>query len=293
MTVRNSDSIYNGNGADEPRYHIGSSSHRGAPPDLATKCPKCRELLLSRDLVLKVCPRCNHHFRLMARERIAAVIDDPESFQEYDADLHSTDPLKFVSRGQEYSAKLKEYESKTGNSESVIAGMGAIEGIPVSLAIMDFAFIGGSMGIIAGEKLVRAIERGIANRCGVIIFTASGGARMQENLFSLFQMAKTSAALTRLAAAQQPFISVLTDPTTGGVTASFASLGDIILAEPGALVGFAGPIVIEQFMHQKLPPNTDTSEFMLEHGMIDAVVDRRSLRPTLGRILRFYVENRD
>ncbi len=261
---------------------------RQAPPNLAVKCEKCRELLLARDLVLKVCPRCGYHFRLTAWERVESLVDDPGSFHEYDGQLRSTDPLKFVSRSQAYVAKLAEYEQKIGLSESVIAGMATIEGIIVSLAVMDFRFIGGSMGTVAGERLTRAIERGAGERCPVIIFSASGGARMQESLFSLFQMAKTSAALTRLAEARQPFISVLTDPTTGGVTASFAALGDVILAEPGALVGFAGPIVIEQSMHQKLPPGTDTSEFALKHGMIDAIVDRRSLKATLGQVMRLY-----
>jgi acetyl-CoA carboxylase carboxyl transferase subunit beta len=265
---------------------------RQAPLNLAVKCEKCRELLLARDLVIKVCPRCGYHFRLTAWERIESLVDDPQAFREYDGDLQSHDPLKFISRSQSYVTKLAETQQKTDISESVIAGMATIDGLPISLAIMDFRFIGGSMGTVAGERLTRAIERGAQERCPVVIFAASGGARMQESLFSLFQMAKTSAALSRLAAAQQIFISVLTDPTTGGVTASFASLGDIILAEPGALVGFAGPIVIEQSLHQKLPPDTDTSEFALSHGMIDAVIDRRSLHTTLSQIVRLYAKPR-
>jgi acetyl-CoA carboxylase carboxyl transferase subunit beta len=268
---------------------------RAVPRDLAVKCEKCREVLFARDLekTLKVCPRCGYHFRLSAYERIEAVVDDPAEFRELDGELRSTDPLKFVSRSQAYAAKLDEYREKTGVSESVIAGMGSIEGMAVSLAVMDFRFIGGSMGTVAGERLTRAIERAAQERCPVIIFSASGGARMQESLYSLFQMAKTSAALTRLGPARQPFISVLTDPTTGGVTASFASLGDVILAEPGALVGFAGPIVIEQSMHAKLPAGTDTSEFALEHGMIDMIVDRRSMRQTLAHLVRLYATDRD
>ncbi len=261
---------------------------REVPPDLFIKCPKCREMLLSRDLTLKVCPRCGHHFRLTAKERISSVLDDPDRFIELDTDIKSSDPLQFVSKSQAYSAKLADIEKSTDLTDTIVTGMGHIEGIPVSLAVMDFRFIGGSMGAATGERITRTFERGIQHQCGAVIFTASGGARMQENLFSLFQMAKTTAALTKLSAAKQPFICVLTDPTTGGVTASFAALGDIILAEPGALVGFAGPLVIEQALHQKLPPDTDTSEFALAHGMIDAVVDRRSLRPTLGRILRLY-----
>lgn len=269
----------------------GATAHV-VPRDLAVKCEKCRELLFARDLdkTVKVCPRCGYHFRLTAYERIASLVDDPEAFREFDSELRSSDPLRFVSRSQPYAAKLTESVDKIHLSESVIAGMGTIEGQPVSLAVMDFRFIGGSMGTVAGERLTRAVERAVAQRCPVIIFAASGGARMQESLFSLFQMAKTSAVLTKLGPVRQPFISVLTDPTTGGVTASFASLGDIILAEPGALVGFAGPIVIEQSMHQKLPPDTDTSEFALEHGMIDAVVDRRSMRQALGRLVQYYAD---
>jgi len=277
------------NGARHNGSHPQSADgRREAPKNIAVKCEKCRELLLARDLDIKVCPRCGYHFRLTVSERLAATLDSLETFHEYDGHLRSTDPLKFMSRSQSYSSKLHEMEEKLDISESVTAGIGKIDGITVSIAVMDFRFIGGSMGTVAGERLTRAIERGAEERCPVIIFTASGGARMQESLFSLFQMAKTSASLSKLVAAKQPFISVLTDPTTGGVTASFASLGDVILAEPGALVGFAGPIVIEQTMHQKLPADVDTSEFALKHGMIDAVVDRRSLRTTLGRLLRLY-----
>ncbi len=254
------------------------------------KCDTCRELIFEGDLKknMRVCPRCGHHFRLGAQERIELIVDDMDAFQIFDDDLRSTDPLRFVSRSQAYAAKLDEYQEKAHVSEAVVTGMGTVEGLPLSLAVMDFAFIGGSMGTVVGERLTRAIERGVQGRCPVVIFAASGGARMQENLFSLFQMAKTSAALAKLTTVGQPFISVLTDPTTGGVTASFASLGDIILAEPGALIGFAGPIVIEQSMHQKLPPGTDTSEFALAHGMIDMIVDRRSLRSTLAHLLRLY-----
>lgn len=267
-------------------------AQRQAPPNLAVKCEKCRELLLARDLLFKVCPRCGYHFRLTARERIDSLVDDPHAFRLMDEHLRSTDPLKFVSRSQTYVSKLAEAEAKTDLTDSVMAGTATINGVRVSLAVMDFRFIGGSMGTVAGERITRAIERGANDGCAVIIFAASGGARMQESLFSLFQMAKTTAALSRLAQAKQPFISVMTDPTTGGVTASFASLGDVILAEPGALVGFAGPIVIEQAIHQKLPADTDTSEFALAHGMIDAVVDRRSLRSTIAQLLRLYANER-
>ncbi len=266
---------------------------RTAPQKLAERCERCRDLILVRDLEknLNVCPKCGYHFHLTAWERIAMTVDDPDAFQEYDAELRSADPLHFSIRNQAYAAKLDEYRAKSGVSESVIAGMGTICGIRVSLAIMDFHFIGGSMGTVAGERLTRAIERGVREPCPVIIFAASGGARMQENLFSLFQMAKTSAALAQLAPVRQPFISVLTDPTTGGVTASFASLGDVILAEPQALIGFAGPVVIEQSMHTRLPPDTDTSEFALAHGMIDGIVKRHELPKTLAHIMTLYARS--
>jgi acetyl-CoA carboxylase carboxyl transferase subunit beta len=262
---------------------------RALPDNLAVKCPNCRELLVGKDLEknLQVCQRCDYHLRLSAAQRIDLLLDD-DSFVEVAADLISNDPLEFVSRSQSYRAKLEEERAKTGLSESVVAGTGRIDGLRLALAIMDFRFIGGSMGSVAGEKITRAIEKAIEGRMPVLIISASGGARMQEGLLSLMQMAKTSAALARLAEAGVPYISLLTDPTTGGVTASFASLGDIILAEPGALIGFTGPRVVEQFMHQRLPKDTNTSEFGLAHGMIDAVVHRRMLRPTLAKILRLF-----
>ncbi len=262
---------------------------RSIPGDLSVKCPKCRELLYGKDWKknLKVCSRCGHHFRLSAWERIELLVDEG-SFQEIDADLLSVDPLNFVSRSQSYQAKLREEREKSGLNEGVIIGAGTIEDQPLALAVMDFNFIGGSMGSVVGEKITRAIERAIADRSAMLIVSTSGGARMQEGLFSLLQMAKTSAALERLGRAQVPYISLLTDPTTGGVSASFAFLGDVILAEPGALIGFAGPRVIEQFMHQRLPADTNTAEFVQEHGMLDAIVPRRLLRSTLARLLRMY-----
>jgi acetyl-CoA carboxylase carboxyl transferase subunit beta len=266
-----------------------ATATRALPENLAVKCPNCRELLVGKDLEknFQVCPRCGHHFRLTVEQRIEMLLDEG-SFVELAADLISADPLEFVSRSQSYREKLREERAKTGLKESVVAGAGRIEGLPLALAIMDFRFIGGSMGSVAGEKITRAIEKGETERIPVLIISASGGARMQEGLISLMQMAKTSAALARLAVAGVPYISLLTDPTTGGVTASFASLGDIILAEPGALIGFTGPRVVEQFMHQRLPKDTNTSEFSLAHGMLDAVVHRRVLRPTLAKILRLY-----
>ncbi len=267
-----------------------SSSVQAVPDKIVTPCPRCRDLTLRRELekTLMICPRCGYHHRLTAKQRITYLVDDITAFQEYDRDLTPQDPLHFVSRAQVYATKLKENQNETELSEAVVGGIGTIEGIRVSLAVMDFHFIGGSMGMVAGERLARAMDRAADMAIPLIICSASGGARMQENIFSLFQLAKTSATLTRLRNVKMPYISVLTDPTTGGVTASFASLGDVILAEPNAMVGFAGPRVIEQAIHQRLPSGTDTSEFVLEHGMIDAVVDRRSLRETIARILRFY-----
>ncbi|MGE3268624.1 MAG: acetyl-CoA carboxylase carboxyltransferase subunit beta, partial [Chloroflexota bacterium] len=203
-------------------------------------------------------------------------------------DLRPGDPLEFVSAGQRYQEKLVETQTKTGHTEAIICGTGAIEGAAVRLAVADFSFMGASMGSVVGEKITRAIERSLEDRQPFLAVCASGGARMHEGIFSLMQMAKTSAALARLGDARVPFICLLTDPTTGGVTASFAGLGDVMIAEPGALVGFAGPRVIEQITKQKLPPGTQRAEFQLEHGMIDKVVHRRDLRPTLSRLLRLY-----
>lgn len=257
--------------------------------NIAVKCPKCKEILYGRDLQknLKVCSRCSYHFKLTAHERLELLLD-AESFVEVDADIISADPLHFVSRSQAYSDKLSEEQKNVGLNEGVVIGHGTIEGRPLSLAIMDFRFIGGSMSSAVGEKITRAIELAIDRKIPILICSASGGARMQEGLFSLMQMAKTSAALAKLGEAKLPYFSLLTDPTTGGVTASFAMLGDVILAEPGALVCFAGPRVIEQFMHIKLPEGTVNSEFVLQHGMIDGVVHRKDLRATLARLLHLY-----
>jgi acetyl-CoA carboxylase carboxyl transferase subunit beta len=276
-------------GTDDLSPAVGQS----LPGKLAEKCPKCRELLVGKEWRknLKVCLRCGYHFRLSARERIEFLVDEG-SFQELDANLLSVDPLQFVSRSQSYQTKLKEDREKAGVNEAVVAGTATIEGLPLSLAVLEFAFIGGSMGSVVGEKVTRAIERALADRSALLIVSASGGARMQEGLFSLLQMAKTSSMLARLGEARVPYISLLTDPTTGGISASFAFLGDVILAEPGALIGFAGPRVIEQFMHTHLPPDTNTAEFVQAHGMLDQVVPRRLLRPTLARILRLYAGSR-
>jgi len=259
--------------------------------NLAVKCPKCREILYGRDWEknLKVCSRCGYHFKLTAYERIELLVD-PGSFVEADEDIVSVDPLNFIMRSQSYAGKLDEERQKSGLNEGVVSGHATIENRPLVLAIMDFQFMGGSMGSVVGEKITRAIELGIERHTPVLIASTSGGARMQEGLYSLMQMAKTSAALARLGEARLPFYSLLTDPTTGGVTASFAMLGDVTIAEPGALIAFAGPRVIEQFMHVKLPEGTVNSEFALQHGMIDAVVHRRDLRQTLARLLRLYAQ---
>ena len=278
--------------ADPPTTSSSTPAKPGLPSgNLVVKCTKCKEILIVREWEknLKVCTRCNFHFKLTAYERIELLVDS-DSFVELDADIVSVDPLHFVSRTkdevQAYASKLDEESKKVGLNEAVVVGHATIEQLPLSLAIMDFRFIGGSMGSAVGEKITRAIEFGLKKCMPVLIASASGGARMQEGLYSLMQMAKTSAALAKLGEAKIPYFSLLTDPTTGGVTASFSMLGDVILAEPGALVCFTGPRVIEQFMHVK-PPEIN-SEFVLQHGMIDAVVDRRDLRQTLARLMQLY-----
>ncbi len=263
--------------------------------NIAVKCTKCKEILYTRDWEkdLKVCSRCNHHFRLSAHERITLLVDS-DSFVEMDADLTSTDPLHFITQPpshpdqRTYAEKLEAEQRKTGLTDAVVRGHATIETMPLALAVMDFHFMGGSMGSVVGEKITRTIELGIERRIPVLVVSTSGGARMQEGLYALMQMAKTSAALAKLREAQIPYFSLLTDPTTGGVSASFAMLGDVILAEPGALICFTGPRVIEQFMHIKIPENAVNSEFVLQHGMIDAVVHRRDLRPRLAQLLRLY-----
>lgn len=262
---------------------------RSLPDNLAVKCPKCRELLLGKDWErnLKVCPRCGHHAQLTADERIDLLTDE-RTFVEIDADLTSNDPLKFVSRSQTYRSKLDGLTESTHMKESVKVGTALLDGLPLALVIMDFRFLGGSMGAVVGEKITHAIEVATEKRIPLLISTASGGARMQEGVIALMQMAKTSAALARMASAGVPYIVLLTDPTTGGVTASFAMLGDVTIAEPGALVAFTGPRVIEQSMHVKLPKDVGYSEFLLAHGMIDSIVHRRALKPTIARLLHLY-----
>jgi acetyl-CoA carboxylase carboxyl transferase subunit beta len=283
---------------DETESALSNVNSNGAHPDggvkalpqnLAVKCPNCREVLVGKDWEknLHVCSKCGHHFRLSAPERIELLLDEG-TFEEFAADLTPGDPLNFVSRSQPYRTKLETERTNTGLTEAVVVGRGQIEDMPLVIVVMDFRFIGGSMGTIVGEKITRAIEMAADERLPLLICSASGGARMQEGLLSLMQMAKTSAALGHLADVGCPYISLLTDPTTGGVSASFAFLGDVILAEPGALIGFAGPRVIEQAIHQKLPKDTNTADFVRAHGMIDDIVHRRDLRAVLGRLLRIY-----
>jgi acetyl-CoA carboxylase carboxyl transferase subunit beta len=266
-----------------------TGSERSLPVNLVVKCPQCKDIVYGRDLVknLKVCPRCGHHFRLTAKERITLLVD-ADSFVETDADIVPADPLVFSVREQSYAYKAQEERKKTGINEAVITGYATIQTKPLAMAVMDFHFIGGSMSSVVGEKITRAIELGIEKHLPVLIVAASGGARMQEGVYSLMQLTKTTSALIKLKEAKLPFISFLTDPTSGGVTASFAMLGDVILAEPKALVCFAGPRVIEDFMHTKLPEGTASSEFAYQHGMIDGVVHRKDMRQTLGRLLRFF-----
>jgi acetyl-CoA carboxylase carboxyl transferase subunit beta len=258
------------------------------PEGIWTKCKNCNEIIYTKEIErnLNVCPKCDYHFRISARERIALVLDEG-SFVERDAAMQSVDFLDFKD-SKKYKERIKAAVKKSGG-DAVICGDGTIEGLPVAVAVFDFGFMGGSMGSVVGEKITRAIEKGLAERKPVIIFSSSGGARMQESILSLMQMAKTSAALAKLKAAGLPFISVLTDPTTGGVTASFAMLGDINMAEPRALIGFAGPRVIEQTIRQKLPEGFQRSEYLLEHGMVDMIVPRQEMKARLAQILRIFI----
>lgn len=255
------------------------------PEGLLTKCVSCKENLLTKDLEknINVCPKCGHHYRVSARQRIDLLLD-PGSFTEYDAAMTSVDVLDFKD-SKSYKDRIQQAVAKGGSRDAVICGEGAIEGIPVQMAVFDFSFMGGSMGSVVGEKITRAIERGIEKRTPVIIISASGGARMQESILSLMQMAKTSAALAKLKELGLPYISILTDPTTGGVTASFSMLGDVNMAEPKALIGFAGPRVIEQTIRQKLPEGFQRAEYLLDHGMVDVIVERKEMRASLARIL--------
>ena len=265
----------------------GSGEKKIRTEGLWVKCDSCRQIIWKKDLEenLNVCPKCDKHFRLDARSRLAQLLDDGQ-YDTFETNLVSTDPLKFVDL-KAYSSRLKQARNDTGLTDAVINAEGKVNGRPVVMSAMEYAFIGGSMGAVVGEVITRAIEKSADTRKPLIIISASGGARMMEGVISLMQLAKISAALARLDELKVPYISVLTDPTTGGVTASFAMLGDLNIAEPGALIGFAGPRVIEQTIRQKLPQGFQRSEFLLEHGMLDAVVHRRDLKPYISRALDF------
>ena len=257
------------------------------PEGLWVKCPGCTQLIYNKDLEesLHVCPKCSHHFRISAGDRLKSLFDRGQ-YTEHFPDLYSNDPLTFTDT-KPYRDRLQKTTVATGLKDAIIVGTGTLDSLPVVIAAMEYSCIGGSMGVVVGEKLTRAVEIAVDRRQPAIIISCSGGARMMEGALSLMQMAKVSAALARLDRARLPFISVLTDPTTGGVTASFAMLGDLNIAEPKALIGFAGPRVIEQTIRQKLPDGFQRSEFLIEHGMLDLVVDRRDMKTTIARALRF------
>ncbi len=257
-------------------------------PSHWVKCPECESLMFFKEVENKhhVCPKCNFHMRIGANKRIELICDEG-SFVEYDQELHPTDPLEFVDK-KSYKKRLEDAFNKTGRTSSVVSGEAKINGLGIQLVVFDFAFLGGSLGSVEGEKIVRACNRALENKQGLIIVSASGGARMQESTFSLMQMAKTSAALKKLDNAGLPFISILTDPTFGGVSASFAFLGDVIMAEPGALIGFAGARVIKQTIGKDLPDGFQKSEFLLEHGSIDMVVDRNEMKQTLYDLFKLF-----
>ncbi len=264
-----------------------SEKKRDVPEGLWQKCPSCSEVIHNLELIqnLLVCPKCQHHFNLAAGERILQLAD-PNSFTEHDADLISVDTLKFTGMAS-YIDRLKSYQKKTGLKDAVITGECKIHEHPVAIAVMDFSFIAATMGSVVGEKIARIIEHATRQRIPVIILSASGGARMYEGVLSLMQMAKTCGALALHSKARLPYISILTHPTTGGVSASFATVGDIIIAEPKAMVGFAGPRVIRETTHQDLPAGFQTSEFLEEHGLVDMIVARKQLRDTLGQLLSY------
>ena len=270
----------------KPKRKLTAQDRRDLPTDVFEKCPTCGEILYRARLEqnLYVCPVCGHHNRIGAEDYVRLLLDDGD-YEEFFEDLRSADPLQFVDL-KPYTKRLEAAERNAGSGDAVRAVAGNLENIPVCIAVMDFAFIGGSMGSVVGEKIARLGQFALEERKPLIIVSASGGARMMEGILSLMQMAKTSVVLAQLHEAGIPFLSVLTDPTTGGVTASYAMLGDVHIAEPGALIGFAGPRVIEQTIRQELPEGFQRSEFLLEHGMVDVIVDRRELKATIARLLR-------
>ncbi len=271
--------------------NIKKQSSPSEAPSHWIKCDKCQSLMYYKEIQNRnyVCPKCKFHMRIGQKERIK-LLADKDSFVEFDANLAPIDPLKFVDK-KSYKKRVAENKEKTSRVSSVVSGECTMEGIPVQLVVFDFKFMGGSLGSVEGEKIVRAVHRAIEKREPLIIVSASGGARMQESTFSLMQMAKTAAALKKLDEAKLPYISVLTDPTMGGVSASFAMLGDIIIAEPGALIGFAGQRVIKQTIGAELPEGFQRSEFLLEHGLIDMIVQRDAMKKTIVDFLHYFEDN--
>lgn len=272
----------------KPQYSTVTVKKKDIPKDLWTKCPKTGEIIYNRVLKenLMVVPSSGYHFPLKARDRISSILDEG-TFEEMDTGVHSLDPLEFNATSS-YPEKLKQNQAKTKETDTVISGMGAMGGMPVSIAVMDFRFMAASLGSAAGEKITRAIERGVEKKCPVIIVSASGGARMQEGILSLMQLAKTSAALAKLSEAGLPYFSILTNPTMAGVMASYASLGDVIIAEPEALIGFAGPRVIKETTQQDLPAGFQTSEFLLERGLVDLIVPRLEIRERMINLMKAF-----
>ena len=272
----------------KPAIKAESPKKRDIPHGLFQKCPGCSEVVPEIELAQnqRVCPRCDYHFAQSAKERIDNLLD-PESFVEMDAGLKSVDTLRFQGMAT-YKDRLKNYQQRTGLTDAVISGYGMLDGYKVAIAVMDFGFLAATMGSVVGERITRTIEYGTAERSAVIIIAASGGARLYEGMLSLMQMAKTSGALARHAEQRLPYISVLTNPTTAGVMASFASLGDVIIAEPKSMIGFAGPRVIKETTHQDLPERFQTAEFLQEHGLIDMIVHRKKMREQLSQLLSYF-----
>ena len=272
----------------KPAFNIGGNAKKlQIPAGTFQACPSCAAVIHKIELEQnqRVCPHCEHHFLIGSHDRLGYLLD-PDSFQEADADMEAVDVLNFRA-AKSYKDSLAEYQKKTGLKDSAIGGLGKIEGREVSVAVLDFAFLGGTLGSVAGEKITRCIETATEREIPVIVISAAGGARLHEGMFALMQMAKTSGALAYHAAARLPFISILTNPTTGGVIASFASLGDIIIAEPKAMIGFAGPRVIKETTHQDLPPGFQTAEFLEAHGLVDLIVHRKKMRSTLASLLGY------
>jgi acetyl-CoA carboxylase carboxyl transferase subunit beta len=278
---------------EKKQKKVKSSDKLNIPGNLWVKCPSCSEVAFKKDLEnsFMVCTSCKHHFRISPKQRLDYTFD-PNSFKEYDEDLEPKDFLDFVDT-EPYKKRIQKTKKKTDKFEAIVTGTATLAGRPVNVGIMDFSYMGGSMGAVVGEKLTRLIERSVEDKNPLIVFTMSGGARMQEGIVSLMQMAKTSAALSRLNQERVLYISVLCDPTTGGTSASFAMLGDVQIAEPGALISFAGPRVIEQTIKQKLPPGFQRAEFLLEHGMVDRVVERKNLRSMLTNFVTILDYNKE